>query len=260
MTRASGRETHLSTKQHPRFISVKPVHTTATMVSRMYAASMSSATHRSWKRRKHVVARRVRSTAQRQTVRIRARRGKVKASRSRFPCSCRSAPGRSECRRQKRTSRPCSAGDRVGVSAHAEDPSHGRARKSRTRKPVNAMTSAIVHLLRSGQFCGCWGDSVHSFCKSTVGLVIAVSSLLMRSSTTSSCAPIDSDGLCDFEDVVLADVEGVVRRLGGEGSILAQYRLQAKSYSTSASDFISEEKLVEHAKRSANERVRSAVD
>lgn len=39
-TGASTRETHLSTKQHPRFINVKPVPATPT-VSRMYIASMT---------------------------------------------------------------------------------------------------------------------------------------------------------------------------------------------------------------------------
>ena len=51
----------------------------------------------------------------------------------------------------------------------------------RTRKPVNAMTSAIVHRFRSGQFCGCSGDSVHSFCKSTPRLLIASTAVMPSS-------------------------------------------------------------------------------
>lgn len=55
----------------------------------------------------------------------------------------------------------------------ASDPSRKERGTVRTRKPVKAITSAIVHRCRSGQFCGCSGDSVHSFCKSTPRLLIA---------------------------------------------------------------------------------------
>lgn len=40
--------------------------------------------------------------------------------------------------------------------------------------------------------------------------------------------------------------------------MLAQRRLQTRWHSASASDFLSEEKLVGHAERGANEQVRSA--
>lgn len=74
----------------------------------------------------------------------------------------------------------------------------------------------------------------------------------------SSRSLIDPDGPRDSDDVVLAGVKGVVRRFGGGGSMLAQRRLQTRWYSASASDFLSEEELVQHAERSANEQVRCA--
>lgn len=60
----------------------------------------------------------------------------------------------------------------LGIFAASAPPRRERG-TVRTRNPVNAITSAIVHRFRSGQFCGCSGDSVHSFCKSTPRLLIA---------------------------------------------------------------------------------------